>query len=182
MCSSDLNSFVAVNSLPSRVAKVANIGQALDSEHPVIQLQVDSNFIGVKVDALEAAKLTVGQILSANVGGQMTDVKIDSIGDFVPASADEPGGSEIRLRPTAEGMEMLAGTQTTVFGEGANEKSIAVPLTAIRDDAAGTFVLRPATAPQIPKRVAVVVIRSGGGWAAIQEGTLNVGDELQVSP
>lgn len=175
---------VSIKTLPAEVVGVAEVGSAASDSNPVAQLRAGSPFVAFMADPVEASTLAVGQELTANIGGRSVTMTIESIGDFVAPTSTSLGGREVRTRPAAEDdIALTIGQQVTLFGEGATEETLAVPLIAVRQDNEGTYVQIQASLDGKPtlERVDVDVIRHGGGWAAIDDGPLDVGDEVLVS-
>lgn len=175
---------VPVGTLPAEVVSAAVVGSVIGDKNPVVELRDGEPFAAFTADAVEASTLTVGQELTANIGGQTVTMNVESIGEFVAPTNSSPGGREVRTRPAGDSeIALTVGDQVTLFGPGANEETLAVPLIAVRQDNDSTYVQIQIVQDGKPKleRVDVDVIRHGGGWAAIKEGPLKVGDEVLVS-
>lgn len=173
-----------VGELPATVVGVAVVGSVIGDKNPVVQLREGEPFAAFTADAVAASTLTIGQVLTANIGGQTVTMEVESIGEFVEPTSSSPGGREVRTRPAADSdIELTVGDQVTLFGPGTNEETLAVPLIAVRQDNDGTYVTIEVVedGKRTLERVTVVVIRHGGGWAAIEDGPLDVGDEVLVS-
>lgn len=175
---------VPVGALPAEVVSAAVVGSVLSDKNPVVQLRDGEPFASFTADAVAASTLTLGQELTANIGGEAVTMTVESIGEFVAPTSSTPGGREVRMRPAADSeVELTVGDQVTLFGPGTNEETLAVPLIAIRQDNGGNYVQIEVVEGGKPKleRVDVEVIRHGGGWASIEGGPLQVGDEVLVS-
>ena len=105
-----------------------------------------------------------------------------SVGEFQLATADSalPPGRDIAIE-LEDGASFEPGT-TGVVSLGAEvPPSPAVPALAVRSDAQGTYVLAREGAEE-PRRVDVEVVRSSGGWSAIEVQDLAPGTLILVGP
>lgn len=165
------------------VTEVAGVGTVISPERPLFHGQRGTPSIAMMIDSVAASELTVGQAMTANIGGTTAEASVISVGEFVEPTAESPGGRKVVLTPTDPAVVLTPGSQVTVFGAGESAEVLAVPLVAVRQDNEGTYVLREKVVNDKKShlRQAVQVLRSGAGWAALAEGELTVGEKVLVT-
>lgn len=177
--------FVALDVDAKAMSTIA-VGSTVEPDTAVLSLEGKPPTAEIRVNAVEATSMNVGDVVSGRVDGTTTTFAIQEIGEFIAAADGEPGGRTVTLAPTDPDVALAAGAAVTIYGAGEQDASLAVPLVAIREDSQGTFLLRqqqsePPSAGNEYVRIDVTVTRSGDGWAAIAEGNVMEGDKVQVS-
>jgi hypothetical protein len=106
-----------------------------------------------------------------------------------PSSSDASGsdlpGYDVSIRLTSRSDELTTNRAVTVLPKAeVGKPSLAVPLTAIRQDGLGSYVLvADPAAVGGGRQVRVQVTSDADGWAAIRKGTtLRTGMRVQVTP
>lgn len=176
---------VPITSASGSVTTVADVGAKLDAETPLLSIQVAAPQVVLRADAIASSELEVGEAMTVSMAGTRFAATIASIGPFSDGTDGTPPGRDVSLTnndPTLTGLAV--GTFVSVqVADDSSEKSLAVPLTALREDDDGTFVQRETRKNGMPtfERVNVTVSGSGNGWAAINDGDLHNGDSVRVS-
>ncbi|MBF4463202.1 hypothetical protein ITJ45_11785 [Rathayibacter sp. VKM Ac-2879] len=166
------------------LVSAAEVGTTLASDTPLITVRTAPNSVTFRADAVASAQLTPDITLTAQAGTATFPVTVTSIGEFTAGSNGQLPGRDVLLSSTDPAFLALPpGASVTVLSAGADEEALAVPLTAIRQDNEGDYVSRRVVTDgkTSSERVAVTVDRSGGGWAAIEEGALAEGDVVMLS-
>lgn len=168
------------------VVTALDIGQKVTAESPLAKFQAEDNFVEFIAEVQQVESFKAGQAVTVRVAEKQLTGRITGVGPFKDAGNGQRAGHLVTVAPTSRtDLALLTpNLSVTVAGQGSAAQALAVPLSAIRQDAEGIYVLRssgdggnskvPAT------RVPVTVVRSGGGFAAIS-GEVNQGDEVQIS-
>lgn len=176
--------FVSAPVANAAVISAAPVGTRLAEGTPLVTLRTSANVARFRADAVTAGELKVGAPLSLRDGEVTHPVTVSRIGPFTAGGNGQIPGSDIDLTSADPAFDTIPiGRTVAVLAAGTAEKSLAVPLTALRQDNDGDYVLR-ATARDgrtAVTRVRVSVTRTGGGWAAVRNGPLHPGDRIRVS-
>lgn len=174
---------VGIEGLPRQVVAAAPIGTNLSAEVPLLQVRTGDPFVSFLVDPVAAADIEVGEEFSVGTLGDEIRMTVGVIGEYVPPGDGSDGGQTIKL--IADGAitgSLDLGSLVVVKAAGVDEQALAVPVISIREDAQGQYVVKRASdEAEVDQRVPVEVTRNGEGWAAIVDGTLQVGDQVLVS-
>lgn len=176
------------------VASAAGYGTTITDERPLLTLQTSAPTVRFTADVAQAASLAKGQDVQVGTASGTIPGTIRSVGAFQAAQGTARAGHEVTVAydSAADGAPPVGQSVTvTPAAEDAAAPSLAVPQTAVRADASGSYVLvqDPAGAaapgrasPSAPaeRRVPVTVERTGSGWAAVT-GDLAAGDRVKVS-
>lgn len=118
----------------------------------------------------------------------VADTSLQTTGIVRNVSAYRPGGDgevpgyDVSVRVDSA-KELTDGLEVLVAADGQDRtiEGTSVPLVAIREDADGTYVLRPSEATPSPERVEVRILQTGDGYAIVSSAELRVSDEVIVS-
>ena len=187
---------------PVRVVEALPVGSTVDGEHPVAKIAQGATTVQSRVDMLQARVFI--QDASVNIvvsGGAPFAGTVASVSEFKEAGASVPAGYDITINVSDEvAAGLVAGMSATVSDTDTVELGLAVPLTAIRRDDVGTYVLvtdqsstagsttgpsesaSPTNSSVGPARVDVSVVGQASGYAILQENpALSVGILVVVS-
>ncbi len=178
-----------LRALPSgqlTVTNSAGVGTVLDEEQPLLKVRRGSPVVEVSLDEAQAEAFRSDSSVFLLFGGQSYPSEVLTIGDL-ETDADTGRASramEIACPPDVS-EQVAAGSVVTVSSAIPNDPGPSVPLTAVYEDAKGTFVrviaepseLAPSTAkdseadllPEATNRIDIEVVAVSGGWAAIVE-------------
>lgn len=178
-------SFIAIPGGSAVVTAAAAVGTHLDDTNPLASLRVSPPFVMARIDAVAGGTLVPGDVVTIRTSGISFDGEIGLIGAFSGGEEGEIPGYDAQIWSDDPALaELREGTPVTVVAGGApNEESLAVPVSALRVDDRGDFVERrvgPAV-DAVFERVAVSILRTGGGWAAITSSELVPGNQVRVS-
>lgn len=167
------------------VISAVAVGVWVDSDTPLVSLRVAPNHAIFRADAALAPTLTVGDTVVVQAGAAEYATVIDSVGEFRDAAdTQRPGRDVVLVSDDPAFLSLPVGSSVTALIGGEKSENIAVPLVAVRQDNDGDFVLRRvegADGEVSYERVAVQVIAVGGGWAALTDGGVAVGERVRVS-
>lgn len=166
------------------ITEVAGVGTRIDADHPLMRLAITSRTITFRADPVAVERLSPGAVLTVNWSAGTLQGAVADIGAYDDGTSDgRTPGRDVTVTIT-ESMphDLGVGMTVTVLSEGTAEDSLAVPITALRQDDDGDFVLVSDTSDMAvePRRVGVTVLHSGDGWAAVA-GELSAGEKVVVS-
>lgn len=179
-----VDQLISVSGTPTIVISAASVGDTLSSKSALVTLQTSPNVATFRADPVEASKLTTGEAMTIQVGAKEYKGAIQSIGAFNAGSDGSTPGRPVSVVTDDQQFQSVATrTSATILDSGVDAESLAVPLTAIRQDNSGDYVLveHRGLGATTQARVNVTVTRSGSGWAAIESPTLHVGNRVLVS-
>ena len=162
------------------VVSVAEVGADL-TDAPVLTLRSGSATVIARAASSVAAQLGVGAeatVTDAADAGRSAPATVSAVSEFRPGATDDglPPGYDVTLTihdaPFAEGARVVV----TPAQQAPSTTGPAVPLTAVRQDQQGEYVVRTDDAARIPVRV----LATGGGWAVV-DSELAIGDVVTVS-
>ena len=168
------------------VSTALETGQKVTAQTPLATFQTDDNYVEFVAEIQQAESLKPGQEVTVRVSEKQLTGRITGIGPFTDAGNGQRAGHPVTVEPVnrADVVLFTPNLSVTVAGQGGAAQALAVPLSGIRQDAEGTYVLKAsggnATSKAPITRVPVTVLRSGGGFAAIS-GELSQGDKVQIS-
>lgn len=166
------------------VASVAPVGTRLGGEIPFVEIVTSPAVALARATVIQAQELQPGQPVRLSFGaGVPVETVIASVG---APTADESGaiGVEVAVTiPPALAVEAASGRPALVEDLTTAEPTLAVPVVAIRQDGADTYVMADAGDEKPLRRVEVRVTAQAGGWAALDStGELKEGDLVSVAP
>ena len=181
------------------VTNAAAVGAVVDEEHPLLKVRRGKPVIEVLLDEAQAGAFRSDSSVFLLFGGKSFPSEVLTIGDL-ETDADTGRASRamgVSCPPEVSG-EAAAGGVVTVSSATPNDPGPAVPITAINEDAKGTFVrvIAESNETETPGettatgraavesliRVDVEVAAVSGGWAAIVEhAELPEGTKVRVS-
>lgn len=179
-------SFIALPVPEAIVTQSLPVGATVTGDAPMATVQISANLVSFRADAVLAAELSAGQEVSVQAQATQLAGTIATIGEFSEASEGKPPGRDVAVTSADPAFaDLKAGLSVTVLPHAPQEKSLAVPTVAIRQDTEGHYVLIPGaadTGSQKPpsRRVPVTVGPSGNGWTAISSDVLKPGTEVVV--
>ncbi|SDX08242.1 hypothetical protein SAMN04487912_1077 [Arthrobacter sp. cf158] len=168
------------------IVSALGIGQKVTDQSPLATVQTQENFVEFVADVEQAGSLRVGQDVTVRIAEKQVPGRITEVGPFTDAGNGRRAGNPVTVEPTATAdLALLTpNLSVTVAGQGSTAQALAVPLSGIRQDAEGTYVLSrrggDGDSGDQAMRVPITVLRSGGGFAAVS-GELSQGDEVRIS-
>lgn len=175
---------VQLLALPGGVATVvasAQVSTVLGPDVPLLTVRTGESTVEFTADVVDAESIRVGTQLTVRTGVGEQVGAVTDIGPFREATAESTAGRTVVVSVELPG-ELDGGATVTVVAAGAEDApDLAVPMTALRQDGAGSYVqIRDSAAETGTRRVPVEIVRTGGGYAAVR-GEVSEGDEVQVS-
>lgn len=155
----------------------AEIGDRLDTEHPLVTVETRGPVVTARADVISAAFLEPGALVTiTNDQGAAAEARINSKSGFREGTTDQPAGYDVVISPP-EGLELKAGRAVIVSVAATGQPQPAVPLSALRHDGDQTYVLVVPDAGQTtqPSRVEVVVGSQSDGFAILRGSSLTEG-------
>ncbi|MGO4432870.1 hypothetical protein AB4Y88_06095 [Paenarthrobacter sp. RAF9] len=168
------------------VISALEIGQKVTVQSPLATFQTENNFVEFIAEGQQAESLRTGQDVTIRVAEKELTGRITAVGPFTDAGNGQRVGYPVTVEAiTKADLALLTpNLSVTVAGQGSAAQALAVPLSGIRQDADGAYVLRSSGGDSSTKdpaaRVPITILRSGGGFAAVT-GDLSEGDEVQIS-
>jgi peptidoglycan hydrolase-like protein with peptidoglycan-binding domain len=166
------------------IEEATAVGTMLDSEHPLMKVQVSAPTITARADMLQAAAFQVGAEVQVSVGGgQAVSTTVLAVGEFKDSGQNQPPGYDVTFALPEE----LAGATdadgpVTISEIAELPTGPAVPLTAVRHDAEGSYVLTAGDGTASDTRVGVTVRGQASGYAIIADNeNLPIGTEVVLS-
>ncbi|PPG30773.1 hypothetical protein C5E10_11595 [Pseudoclavibacter sp. RFBG4] len=188
-------SITEIVQIPADTATVASIlplAASIGSDTPVAALQVGANTVRGRASVTDADALPIGtSVLLRAAGKEAATSVVTEVSDFIAASTDanetapQASGRDITASVPADWAEGLPiGTAVTLSIAGAEQLSLAVPVTAVRDAGAAPYLLVQSQETDAgPRRVDVALGRSSDGWVELLDsGGLSTGDVVLVTP
>lgn len=161
------------------ITSSAALGARIDSEHPLLRIEVAPKSIRAFAAPDQVGALTTGTVLHGEVGDSTIEATVAAVGDFQEEEGGKLPGHPVRIETEPGALEDLSVGQSIVLSTSTSDAAPgpSVPLTAIRTDQAGTYVI--VKAGQASTRQSVTVLRRAGGWAAVSG--VESGAEVKVS-
>ena len=161
-----------------KITAVAAVGTLVNDGNPIATVETSETFAEATVELSQANKLSVGQRITLKSSVGTVPGSIASIGAL---QNDGAKGAVKTIRFSADdSSKLVPGQSISISGEGDTSKVLAVPLTALRQEAGSSYVLiekngsstaspnakDPGAKPD-NERVNVQVLRTANGYAAI---------------
>lgn len=180
-----ISNFVVLPSQEVAVISSASVGSQVNEKTPFAQVRSNSTFVVFRADASVSSTITVGEQMTVKAAQNDLPVEVSNVGVFNNGTEGQIPGRDVYLRFISDGFGELAdNTAVTVYGPGSQISGDSVPISAIKSDSKGTFVLKEdsTNASKVSlKRASVEILATGDGWAVITSNELTVGDKVQVS-
>ncbi|MDO5750808.1 MAG: hypothetical protein Q4P78_06340 [Rothia sp. (in: high G+C Gram-positive bacteria)] len=174
-----------------KITAVASVGALVNEGNPIATVETSETFAEATVELSQANKLSVGQRVTLKSSVGTVPGSIASIGAL---QNDGSKGAVKTIRISADdSTKLVPGQSVSVSGEGDTTKVLAVPMTALRQEAGASYVLiekngsstaRPNSkdpgAKPDSERVDVQVLRTANGYAAIS-GNITPGTKVLLS-
>jgi len=181
----DATEFFAVppSSLDAAVVDVSPVGTILSDEVPAATLRVAPPSVSARVGVVDVKELPVGTTVNVQTADGVTiPASVTSVGAFSASTESVTAGHDviIQFNQLPEKLSSLVGQSVSVRLDADSPPTLAVPLIALRQDNAGTYVLRRVKQDET-ERVSVAVTVQGNGYAGLTSESLKVNDEVLVS-
>ncbi|WP_028707982.1 hypothetical protein [Propionicicella superfundia] len=163
------------------VATRVKVGERISPDTPVVRIRSTTRSVTATVGVDERASFPVGQQVAVMSDGKKIQGKVARIGAYESGTDGRVPGYPATIDLSAADAKGLSDGQSVLvtLPGGAVSAGPAIPVTAIRHDDAGDFVLAKGTGTQTPARTSVKVLRTANGWAAVEG--VSEGTEVQVS-
>ncbi len=162
-----------------RVASTLSVGDVPSAERPLLRIETAPRRVRALIPADLVERLPKGITLTGSVQGATISGTVTDVGAFQPAEDGRKAGHPAVIDVDATALGSVPDGQSVVLTTG-NEQGdpvAALPMTALRSDGEGTYVLVRSDGGEA--RAAVTVLRSADGWAAVEG--VDVGAEVKVS-
>lgn len=178
--------FLALPTATSTVISRAEVGETISADNPLVTVRAQPTHVTFRADVVTVTGLSEGtEVTISGTGGEFVGT-IVSIGEFTKATENTPPGREVVVTSADPFLQEIAESTPVTVRMGAEDTpSLSVPLSAVRTDSKGDYVLVPRAGSKTVDlvRVAVTITGNDGGWAAIAENDkIKVGQRIQVSP
>lgn len=179
-----MSAVVDVPEQGATVLKTRLLGDIVPEGEWLVQMRTGAAAVTARIPAADGARFAAGAPVTVAFPGSPVDPvegKVASLSDFLPGDEEGnlPGYDVVVELDATELAEASDGMSAVVTPADSGEQvtATAVPLTALREDAAGTYVL---LANDAAERVDVVAGVQGDGYVEIGEGSVLPGDSLLV--
>ncbi|WP_124054571.1 efflux RND transporter periplasmic adaptor subunit [Arcanobacterium ihumii] len=176
--------FLSLTSGPATVVEIAGVNHHVTAEAPLARIRSGQAVAIARVSVAYIASFAVGTTVEINQTGstQKTQANIIAMSDFRQAgqtAEDSVPGYDVTASIPAEAFQegqsvTLTATSTKTLAEG-----IAVPITALREDAGKTYVV--VKTDEGTKKVSVTTSRTAEGFALIDGDALKIGDVVVLA-
>lgn len=170
-----------------QVTSIAYPGQVLTNDVPLAVLSLGPSRVSFRANVATRELINVGDTVSiGTVKLGKASGTITAIGGYhAGEGTGDPGNTgydtTVEFTDAAAAQRFAVGTTVTV-GPGAEAApALAVPQLAVRQDNAGSYVLRRSESGP-DTRVTIVVGVQADGWAAVTSDELHSGDDVLVQP
>lgn len=166
------------------VISTAKVGASPSGESDAVGLlRGGSAAVTARVAVADKGAFAAGarvSVAAVDDASRSVDGRVVSLGEFTAGNDGEVAGfdADVSVGELGDGWSDGDRVVVSLAGEGAaSRESTAVPLTAVREDSSGTYVLVK-EAGLAPARVPVTVGVSDGGWAEVTQGELRPGQAV----
>ena len=173
--------FIAIDSTAT-VAAIAEVGATLGENKPFATLRIGATVARARVSVADTEAFTAGtrvRVVDTASGKLLSEGTVATVGEFQQANAEEganvPGRDVVVHLDTPEGVTDGARIQIRPAAQASQKAALAVPATALREEAGAAYVLA-----KDGTKVNVTVGTVLDGWAEVS-GDLAEGDEVQIS-
>lgn len=183
--------FAPVPRTPVAVASVASVGTVLSAEVPVLSVVTSDPAIKVRLTGSQKDLISIGGSVDIQTrGGPAMSATIVDIG---PLTTDESSGISgydalVAIPQRLEGID--ASEVIRVSATVGADPAPAVPITAIRHDSQGPYIVVARDREHVntqtaesTRRLPVTVVAQADGWASISAtAEIAIGTEVEVAP
>lgn len=179
--------FVPLPQGQRNVVDAAKVGQSIGADTPIVTVRVSAASVEFRAEVDQAGQLPAGTGLKITSSKGTSAGAVEKMGAFQAGEGAQKPGYLISARVDDPGI-LLEGQSVSVSSQGSPQSVLSVPLTAVRQDASGSYVQvkdgedtkddQGRVAP-VTRRASVTVLRSAGGYAAV-EGGVAAGDQVLV--
>ena len=187
--------FASIGGKSGTVLSVAGVSSTLGPEQPLAKIRVGSRTIKAHVNVADAQQLKKGTEVRIIAGAATFAGTVENVGEFEDGTDSRAPGHQVSFATKDEAFEKVqTGTQVRVELTTKAKAQKAVPVTALRHDADGDYVLVTAQGSRgttgqwsknqgsndkaEPRRVKFTVGKTAAGWAAVESEDLAVGDTV----
>ncbi|MFJ4170112.1 peptidoglycan-binding protein [Paenarthrobacter sp. NPDC089714] len=171
--------FVQIPGDTGKITSLLRPGDVLEGDLNLGTVQTAPDVVVGRATIDQAEALVVGQEVDLEAGGYSAKGTIQSIGPFSEGDPEKgivPGMDVVSSVPVEE-TQPKPGQSVSIKVHQAAVETLAVPLTAVKQDDRGTYVTLPGSeghrdGGSAPKRVDITVMEQRDGWAAIEETSL----------
>jgi len=154
------------------VAHAAQVGQVLDSDHPLVLLTTSPAVIMARADLLVASSFEVGAQVMVQVGSSApTGSTVLTVSEFMTDGDGRAPGYDVTVSvPDGVDPAQAASVPVQITETSQPNTGLAVPLTAIRTDNQGSYVFTAAPdGTSFDVRVGVTVTAQANGYAILAD-------------
>ncbi|ALE92115.1 hypothetical protein AOC05_06850 [Arthrobacter alpinus] len=176
------------------VTSVAAIGSELTKDSPLVQIKISPDQIIGRAGLTSGERFKSGAPVVLNFSGTKLDSTVSAVTGFIEGDGTKPSGIDISVSVPATLKDALPGATGTVSTSDSEITGLAVPLTGIRADSQGQYLLvsddlstkpakennadNPAT-----RREPVEILGQAEGWVLLKPPTaVKEGELILVSP
>lgn len=169
--------FTAIPAPPAMVVSTAPQGAVLTSGMALLTVRSQTPTLTSTASVREVSELQAGADVGVTVAGKApVKTKVATIGEFTTDEKTNVSGYPLTIEYPAELGALSPGTSVVLRRWSEAAPSLAVPSTAIRQDANGAYVLTRGTAEGGNEgryiRIAVKATAQSEGWVALAPGSL----------
>jgi hypothetical protein len=179
----DPNEFIQVPGDGGTVVALSAVGSVVSEESPFVRIQTSPNSVTARVGSGSIKEFAQGTSVSINAAGSVFQSEIASVGPFVESDGKKMAGYDVTATiPSASGA-ISVGSSVTVSTPGQSKSGSAVPLTGVRQDSSGSYVLVEKSDKDLDHRVDIKIAADSGGWAVIEPNPdIEAGVPIVVAP
>ncbi|WP_269929245.1 efflux RND transporter periplasmic adaptor subunit [Kocuria massiliensis] len=183
--------FVSLPGGTRTVVAVADVASEIGPGEPLVTLRTAPPHVSFRLPAELRGQIAEGTAIEVHTSLGQSSGSVRSIGPFDPGQDAAGGGYDVEVS-VADAHVLVPGQSVSIHGAGDRRETLAVPLTALRQESGKTFVEVEDAAgasttgstgdlsSEAPtRRVDVQVLRRGQGYAAVA-GNLTVGQRIRV--
>ncbi|MFI2565417.1 hypothetical protein [Paenarthrobacter sp. NPDC018779] len=170
------------------ITELRPIGESVDKEHPVARIKTSPDVVSARASLSVSDSFPPGTPVVFKLPGTKVESTVLSVSSFVDGDGTKPAGIDV-IMALPEGTTLGLGVPVLVGTVAPETTGVAVPVTAIREDDSGLYVLidddltsgTPSRQP--PKRVEISVQAQDDGWAVLAPNDkVREGIHVVVSP
>lgn len=183
--------FVSLPEGTRTVVSAADVATAIGPGEPLVTLRTAPPHVSFRLPAELRGQIAEGTAVEVATSLGRSAGSVRSIGPFDPGKDAAGGGYDVEVS-VADVHVLVPGQSVSVRGAGDRQETLAVPLTALRQEGGDTFVevedsagtrssggASDSASEVATRRVDVQVLRRGEGYAAVV-GNLTVGQRIRV--
>ncbi|MCT1366444.1 efflux RND transporter periplasmic adaptor subunit [Rothia sp. p3-SID1597] len=178
--------FVSLPDGKRQVVNTADVATTVGIHDRFVVLRTSEARVKFRLPAERREQVTEGTAVDVQTSRGRTAGAVQAIGSFDPGTEGIGSGYDVTVT-VHEPSILVPGQSVSVHGRGDRQESLAVPLTAVRQEGSGTFVevedpssrADGSSSGPPTRRVEVKVLRRDDGYAAVSGG-LEVNQRVQV--